>query len=270
MDTKAKTNICSNDSSATLNINGDRLSHAYIAGGELADTLAMAAICSASGSKPCGTCAHCVKALRRIHPDITYVDKPQDKQEIVVGQIRELKKDVIIVPNESGKRAYVVNSADLMNRNAQNAFLQILEEPPAHAVFILRTDNASALLQTVRSRCVELKPRTKEDVPDSAAEAMASEFFSVIGKGNAALASFMFRLEKLDKDAFAGFLPAARAQAAALLRADAACDSGIPREMIARAERLLQKAGEMLDLNVSTGHISGMICASLIELKMEN
>jgi len=248
--------------------NHNRISHAYIASGELADTLAMATVCSGSaGEKPCGSCAHCDKASRRIHPDITYVDKPQDKREIVVDQIRELKKDVVIVPNDSDKKAYIINSADLMNINAQNAFLQILEDPPAHVVFILRTENPAALLQTVRSRCVELKARIETEAPDSAAEKMANEFFSAIERGNAALISYMFRLGKLDKDVFAKFLTAARTQVAARLRADTSggCESKL--EMIARAERLLLKAGDMLDLNVNTGHISGMICASLLEIE---
>jgi len=258
------------DYSSQLGYDINRLSHAYIASGKLADTLAMAAVCSGSyGEKPCGSCAHCDKASRRIHPDITYVDKLQDKREIVVDQIRELKKDVIIVPNDSDKKAYIINSADLMNTNAQNAFLQILEDPPAYAVFILRTGNPAALLQTVRSRCVELKARIETESPDSAAEKMANEFFSAIELGNAALITHMFRLEKLDKDLYAKFLQAARSQAAIRLRAD--IPGGKSKlKMIARAERLLLKAGEMLDLNVNTGHISGMICASLLEIEKNN
>ena len=245
----------------------DRLSHAYIASGALAETIATAAVCTCRGVKPCMNCVHCYKASRGVHPDIITVNKLPDKREIVVDQIRELKKDVIIIPNESEKRVYIVNSADTMNRNAQNAFLQILEEPPAHVVFILRTDNPAALLPTVRSRCVELKARYEPAAVDSVAEKMAEELYSAIERGNVALTMLMFRLEKLEKETFAEFLPASRALVAAKLR-EYSPDGGILfREKLAKAERLLFRAGEMLDLNVSTGHISGMICAGLMKVE---
>jgi hypothetical protein len=190
-----------------------------------------------------------------------------DKRDIVVDQIRELKKDVIVVPNDSAKKAYVINSADLMNRNAQNAFLQTLEEPPAHAVFILRTENPAALLPTVRSRCVELKAPSDTETPDATTEEMAGELFAAMKQGNVRLAAFMFRLEKLERDEFAGFLSAARVLAAEKLRPDSPDAACTPRLAIARTERLLVRAGEMLDLNVSTGHISGMICANLLRVE---
>jgi len=256
-------------------LDGGRLSHAYIVGGGQAGTLAMAAVCTGPESaRPCRSCAHCDKAARGIHPDIATVDKPADKREIVVEQIRHLKKDVIVVPNEAIKKAYIVNDAELMNGSAQNAFLQILEEPPPHAVFILSTDNPAALLPTVRSRCVEVKawvedisPKTAAEGSPSAASEMADELFSAFMSGNAALMSLMFRLEKLNKDAFSEFLAAARAQAAARLRSTAGKEPDnpiIPREVLAHAERTFVKAARMLDLNVSPGNLSGMICASLL------
>jgi len=250
----------------------EKLSHAYIVGGGAADTLAMAAVCSgADGDKPCGNCVHCGKASRNLHPDIARLGKLPDKREIIVEQIRELKKDVIVVANESAKKAYIINDADLMNLNAQNAFLQILEEPPPHVVFILRTDNPAALLPTVRSRCVELKPQPGEkpevsadaDCAKNAAE-MAKDLFAALEKGNASLTAYMFRLEKLDKDAFAHFLSAARLLAAHRMRAPARGSQRLSRGLLSRTERVLAKAGEMHNLNVNAGHISGMICASLL------
>jgi len=192
------------------------------------------------------------------------VDKLPDKREIVVDQIRDLKKDVLVVPNDSLKKAYIINSADSMNRNAQNAFLQVLEEPPAHAVLILRTENPAALLPTVRSRCVELKASADKEASDAVSIEMADELISALKQGSMSLMSFMFRLEKLDRDEFAMFLSAARIQATEKLKADSPDIECAPREALARAERLLVRAGEMLDLNVSTGHISGMICANLL------
>ena len=247
-------------------ISGDKLSHAYIASGRLADELAMVAVCSGIGARPCMECAHCSKSSRGIHPDIAFVDKPKDKREIIIEQIRELKRDVIVVPNESEKKVYVINNADLMNINAQNAFLRILEEPPTHTVFILKTDTPAELLPTVRSRCIELKAICEELPPDAIAADTANAFFSALQRGNSALTAFMFQLDKLDKDQFAEFLMAARKQAASQLGASSS-SVGVPmRELVSRAVQVLDIAGSFLDLNVSVGHISGMICANLIDI----
>ena len=245
-----------------------RLSHAYIAPGNPAEVLAIAAVCpERDGVKPCMDCPHCGKASRHIHPDITVVDKLPNRKEIVVEQIRELKKDVIVVPNESDKKAYIINDADLMNNSAQNALLQILEEPPRHVVFILNTDNPAALLPTVRSRCVEINARLESEIPDSVAGEIADDFFSALDNGNTRLIALMFRLEKLDKPVFADFLTSARRISSARLKSYSPSSSCASHETLARAERILFRAGEMLDLNVGVGHISGMICASLMEIE---
>jgi len=225
----------------------------------------MAVVCSGGGMvKPCMKCADCDKAARRIHWDITFVDRLPPSRNILVDQIRELKKDVIVVPNDTDRKAYVINDADTMNISAQNALLRILEEPPAHAVFILKTDNPSALLPTVRSRCVELKYPREPDAPGAAAMDAANEFVSALEQGNAALTMYMFRLEKLEKSVFTAFLDAARGLTAAKMRAALSGDPDVPFERLKLAESVLVKAGEMLDFNVNIGHISGMICATLM------
>lgn len=249
-------------------IDSDRLSHAYIAGSGLADIIATAAVCSGHvAAKPCMACVSCGKAARRIHPDVIVVDKQPDKREIVVDQIRRLKKDVIVLPTESEKKAYIINNADSMNMNAQNAFLQMLEDPPGYAVFILSTDTPEALLRTVRSRCVELRGRHEFEAAGSVALEMADELFSAIDGGSAPLAGLMFRLEKLDKETFGAFIDAAREQAAKRLRTASPAAGRISRKTIADTERTLCRAKEMLDLNVNVMHISGLICASLIDKK---
>lgn len=248
--------------------NTERFSHAYITAPGLAGTLAAAAVCTARGSeKPCLRCPGCDKASRGIHPDIIYIDKPHDKREILVEQIRTLKKDVIVIPSESEKKVYVINNADLMNPSSQNAFLRILEEPPGYAVFILSTETPSSLLATVRSRCVEIKSGPEAKAPVQAENEMAERFFTSLEQGNAAIAGFMFQLDKLDKEALGRFLTAAEELSAMRLRNDAASGRGITRATAAAAARALGKAREMLDLNVSAGHISGFLCATLIENK---
>jgi len=247
---------------------GNRLSHAYIVVGAQSELIAMAAVCSArSGNKPCRNCIHCDKASRDIHPDITVITKLPDKREILVNQIRELKKDAFIVPNEAQKKAYIIAESDLMNSAAQNAFLQLLEDPPSHAVFILNTENPAALLQTVRSRCVEIRAESQMKAADEPAEDMTEELFTALENGNASIISFMFKLEKLDKSAFDKFLSTARDKAVSKLRSSRNGNYAIKPETLSHLEKVLVNSGDMLELNVSTGHLSAMICANLLEVE---
>ena len=265
---KANENMSFTDIRLPKNFDSARLSHAYIASGSLADIIAMSAVCTGSGARPCMNCAHCNKASRGIHPDIIIIGKPEKKREIIIEQIRELKRDVIIVPNESEKKAYIINDADTMNVNAQNAFLKILEEPPTHAVFILRTATPDELLPTVRSRCVELKTEITDMPLNAVAAEMANDFFSALRLGNASLTAFMFQLDKLDKEQYSEFLFASREKAVEKLKIAASRGEVEICETLSRAERVFAKASEFLDLNVGVGHISGLICAELINIPL--
>lgn len=246
----------------------ERLSHAYIARGDAVDAIAMAAVCSGSGHKPCMSCAHCGKASRGVHPDITVVDRMDKKREILVDQIRGLKKEVIVVPGEASRKVYIINDADTMNAPAQNAFLQMLEEPPAHVVFILNTEHPAALLPTVRSRCIEAKDRVTGDQADAADAQLAVSFLNAIEQGNEQLVRFMFQLDKLEKNEFEAFLSSASEQIAARMR-DAAYGVGSAADCAAleQAARALDRAGEFHGLNVSSGHISGMLCSASIKVR---
>ena len=138
------------------------LSHAYIIGGPagsgrktLALLLAQAMLCSGEGDRlPCGRCPHCRKAAGGIHPDLSRLGA--DGRDIRVDQVRAMRADAYIRPNEAERKVYLVENAQTMNASAQNALLKLLEEGPAYASFLLVTDQAGALLDTVRSRCVEL------------------------------------------------------------------------------------------------------------------
>ena len=267
-----------------IKLNTSRLSHAYITDASNAGELSMAVVCSArEAAGSCGICAHCNKASRNIHPDIIEVSRLDNKLIISVDQIRALKQDVYVLPNEAAQKVYVVKEADLMNTNAQNAFLQILEEPPAHVFFVLCTDNPAALLPTVRSRCVELKsPALEAVVYDSdeleGLEKLADDFVEALtgvtpegvtpAGDNIKLMECMFRLDKLDRQAFYTFLTQAREHVVFALRESANERTQFAptdkREALIKAETVLEKAAEMLDLNVSAGHVSGYICASII------
>lgn len=156
-------------------IAGNKLSHAYIISGErysgkefLASILAQTIQCEEGGTEPCGSCKSCIQAMNKSHPDIIRInhDKPSS---IGVNDIREqLVNDVNIRPYDSRYRVFIVNEAELLTIEAQNAMLKTLEEPPEYAVLLLLTTNTGAFLPTVLSRCItlEMKPVPSDMVRD--------------------------------------------------------------------------------------------------------
>lgn len=146
------------------------LSHAYIISGPagsgkrtLAGLLAAAMVCSDNKQQPCGHCSGCKKAFAGIHPDISAIGA--DGKDITVAQVRALRSDAYIKPNEAGRKVYLLHRAQSMNQSAQNAMLKLLEEGPSYAAFFLLAENAAALLPTVRSRCevLTLTPVTPKE-----------------------------------------------------------------------------------------------------------
>ena len=182
------------------------LSHAYILSGPagsgkrtLAGLLAAALVCDRrGGALPCLSCAGCRKAEGGIHPDIVRVG--DDGKDISVAQVRALRADAYIRPNEAERKVYILENAQTMNASAQNAMLKLLEEGPAYAAFLLLTDNAAALLPTVRSRCehLPLSPVTRReaelwldehypDQPQAARQAAADRCEGLLGQAAAEL-----------------------------------------------------------------------------------
>ena len=157
---------------------GTELAHAYIAASMneearlgLARTLAAAMLCEADGvERPCGRCRACRKSLAGNHPDIVLVSAGLDSQgrkrrEMTVDQVRGLVSDAQVMPNEGRRKVFILADAGIMNRQAQNALLKLLEEPPANTAFILCAENPALLLPTVRSRC-ELLRAAREKLAD--------------------------------------------------------------------------------------------------------
>ena len=105
---------------------------------------------------PCGGCASCRKILRGLSPDVITVTT-EGKASIGVNEIRERKAGLYVVPNDSDMRVYVIEEADKMTVQAQNSLLISLEEPPEFVTFFLLTEDATALLETVRSRSTVLR-----------------------------------------------------------------------------------------------------------------
>lgn len=179
----------------------NKVSHAYIIGGEegsgkkmLANLFAMTLQCKEGGVEPCMNCISCKKALSGNHPDIIRVahEKPNS---IGIDDIRnQLVNDVSIRPYESPRKIYIVDEAEKMTPQAQNALLKTIEEPPGYVTILFLSNNPGLFLQTITSRCVMLKLKPVSDqavrdylvktmqVPDYQADVQASFARGIIGR----------------------------------------------------------------------------------------
>lgn len=148
-----------------------KISHAYIIHGEkdagkefIADTFAMALQCEDENDiEPCMECHSCKQAVTRNHPDIITLihEKPGT---IGVEDVRNgIVSDVFVRPYSGKWKIYIINDAEKMSIQAQNALLKTLEEPPDYVIIMLLTSNISALLPTIISRSTVLNLRPVED-----------------------------------------------------------------------------------------------------------
>lgn len=146
-----------------------KISHAYILQGErssgkefIAKVFAAALQCEEQEGEPCGECRSCKQAASGNQPDIIKVthEKPNT---IGVEDIRKVTGDIAIKPYSSPRKIYIINEAEKMTVQAQNALLKSLEEPPAYVVILLLTTNVDTLLPTIQSRCVLLTMKPVKD-----------------------------------------------------------------------------------------------------------
>lgn len=194
-----------------------KVSHAYIINGEkgagkmlIADAFALTLQCEKQERIPCLKCHSCKQALSGNQPDIIHVthEKPGT---ISVEEIRtQLNNDILIKPYSSPRKIYIVDEADKMTVQAQNALLKTIEEPPEYGVIVLITNNADALLPTILSRCVVLNIKPVKDsvlkrylmerlkVPDYKADLSIAFARGNVGKAIALASSENFDVIKQD------------------------------------------------------------------------
>jgi len=141
----------------TIRLN--KISHAYILSGEegagkrlLAHLFAMTLQCEKKQESPCGECRSCKQAEGHNQPDIIWVTHE--------------KPGSIGVEDVSPYKIYIVDEAEKLTPQAQNALLKTIEEPPAYGIIIFLTVNSGSFLPTILSRCVvlELKPVESDSI----------------------------------------------------------------------------------------------------------
>ncbi|PKO22656.1 MAG: DNA polymerase III subunit gamma/tau [Chloroflexi bacterium HGW-Chloroflexi-1] len=136
-----------------------RLSHAYLFTGvrgtgktSLARILAKAINCLDPDpqARPCNHCAICTAITEGRQLDLIEIDAASNRG---IDEIRDLREKIGFRPNEARYKVYVIDEVHMLTREAFNALLKTLEEPPPHVVFILATTEPDRVPETVRSRC---------------------------------------------------------------------------------------------------------------------
>ncbi|GAB3802620.1 DNA polymerase III subunit delta' [Virgibacillus kimchii] len=175
----------------TNSIKRDRISHAYLIQGEpgtgkeaIASLIAKGLFCTnKEGIEPCHTCNMCKRVDSGNHPDVHWV--VPDGQSIKIEQIRNLQKEFTYSGMESNKKVYIIKAADTLTLNAANRILKFLEEPSRQTTAIMLTENSSAIIPTIRSRCqvIDLQPLNpknfqnkliEEGIPEQSAVLMSA------------------------------------------------------------------------------------------------
>ncbi len=235
------------------------LSHGYIISGYPEDTrrsaataIAQAMMCTSEGAVPCGKCPPCTKVANGIHPDCTTISPLPKKRDILVDQLRQLRSDAFVLPNEGKRKVFIIDQATQMNEAAQNVLLKILEEGPSYVAFLLLASHPDLLLATIRSRCevLTLAPLEEERLVTPEGQAFAQ----LLAQGSEiALLEYVLTLDKLDKD-----------KVPSLLDSTLTALMALPvTSRTVKAAALLKDIQSALVVHVSVGALTAALCATL-------
>lgn len=238
------------------------LAHAYLLTAQDPETLrdaaravAAAYVCAGEGGMaPCGECKPCRKVEKGVHPDVITV-APEPGKDLTVDQIRALRQDAYIRPNEGKRKVYLVENAQKMNPSAQNAFLKVLEDGPAYAAFLLLSPTPAALLPTIRSRCETVAVPSRAGAEDADLARRAGELAGLLLEGEQwRLISWCTEHEKDKREDAAALLEETR-------RAVLRYRNGKNTPRAVRMARTLQELTTRLNGNANVGCVWGALWA---------
>ena len=150
-----------------------RVGHAYLFCGtrgtgktSVAKIMARAVNCkNPVNGNPCGVCASCRAILSESSMNVQEIDAASNNG---VDNIRDIKEQVQYPPTDGKYRVFIIDEVHMLSQAAFNAFLKTLEEPPAHAIFILATTEKHKILPTILSRC-QIYDFNRMEVPETVA-----------------------------------------------------------------------------------------------------
>ena len=141
-------------------IDTNNIAHSYMFVGKesigkliFAKEFAKAILCKNS-EKPCNTCKSCIEFDTYNNPDFSILEA--EGTSIKIDPIREFIKKVYEKPVVSNRKVYIINDSNYMTKEAQNALLKTLEEPPEYVTIVLITSNENMFLPTIKSRCTKI------------------------------------------------------------------------------------------------------------------
>lgn len=250
---------------------GDRLGAARFA--------AAAYQCTGS-NRPCGACPACRKVRQDIHPDVITV-RDREHKSVAVEVIRDVRKDACVRPNEGARKVYLFPDCALLTEQDQNVLLKLVEEGPPYAAFLFCAENPAAVLQTLRSRCVELKlhpaarPSGEEDEDGEA----LCRCLAGGRRGSAAELAVRLERKKLSREALSTLLERSETlfSEALVLLYGGGVDSRdreiagqigkhLTKPQIMRTIEVLKKYRRECGYNVGAGHVLGALAAELEEI----
>lgn len=167
-------------------INSDHVGHAYLFSGirgtgktTLAKIFARAVNCeNPINGEPCETCRTCLALKEPSNMDIIEIDAASNRG---IDEIRELRETISYPPTIGKYKVYIIDEVHMLTKEAFNALLKTLEEPPSHAIFILATTEPHKLPATILSRCQKysIKPISIQSIFDQMKEICKKENISI-------------------------------------------------------------------------------------------
>lgn len=155
-------------------VKNESIGHAYLFSGtrgtgktSAAKIFSRAVNClDSEDGEPCNKCKNCVEILKETTVDVVEMDAASNNG---VEDIRELREKVVYPPTNIKKKVYIVDEVHMLSKQAFNALLKTLEEPPKHLIFILATTEPEKIPQTILSRCqrFDFKRIQAKDIVDN-------------------------------------------------------------------------------------------------------
>jgi len=150
----------------TNSIKGNNISHAYLFSGPrgsgkttIARLFAKAINCQdrisntqhpTSSYEPCNKCSSCLEIMAGKSIDLIEIDAASHRG---IDDVRELREGIKFAPVKSKYKIFIIDECHQLSKDAANALLKTLEEPPAHAIFLLATTESHKMIPTILSRC---------------------------------------------------------------------------------------------------------------------